>query len=193
MQRIARFEPRRLPDAALDAVPVLLGGERLAEAAAVAVVGDAGVDAELEGGLAGERRGQIDLDRRPAVAVRRRPGAPSTRISLSWNTPSSTSTIRLPAQSAGISTCGGNGPVPARCAARETGFARCRASGFWPAPSSRAVGPSNAKSHRPSRVSVGRAPALRAVLGIQSRRGSGREDLTRNAKTNRRLRNYPKS
>ena len=45
---IARFEPRRLPDSALHPVPVLLAGERAAEAAAIPVVGRAGVDSQNE-------------------------------------------------------------------------------------------------------------------------------------------------
>jgi hypothetical protein len=49
---IARLEPRRLPDAALHPVPILLAGERLAEAPAVAVIGDPRVDAEHERGPA---------------------------------------------------------------------------------------------------------------------------------------------
>src|SRR6185437_6147614 len=71
MNRIPRLETRRLPDSALHAVPVLLGGERLAEAAAIAVVGDARVDAEHERGLGPKRLGEVDLDRSPAVAVDR--------------------------------------------------------------------------------------------------------------------------
>ena len=54
MERIARLEARGLPYAALNAVPVLLAGERLAEAAAMAVVGRARIDAENERRLAVE-------------------------------------------------------------------------------------------------------------------------------------------
>ena len=43
-----RFEPRRLPDSALDPVPVLLARERAAEAAAIPVVGRAGIDSQNE-------------------------------------------------------------------------------------------------------------------------------------------------
>jgi hypothetical protein len=45
---VAALEVRCLPDSALHAVPVLLANERLAEAAAVAVVGDTRIDAEHE-------------------------------------------------------------------------------------------------------------------------------------------------
>ena len=102
MERVARLEARRLPDAAMNAVPVLLAGERLAEATAVAVVGRARLDAEDERGLALERAGQIDVDRRPPVAVRgdRRL---VDRTTDSWKTPSITRAMRLPAQPGGSS------------------------------------------------------------------------------------------
>ena len=66
-----RFEPRRLPDPALHPIPVLLGGERLAEAPAIAIIGDPRVNAEHERSLAIERGGEIDLDRGPAIAMSR--------------------------------------------------------------------------------------------------------------------------
>jgi hypothetical protein len=53
----------------LDAVPVLLCGERLAEAAVVAIVGDSRIDAEDERSLAGKRACQVNFDRGPAVSV----------------------------------------------------------------------------------------------------------------------------
>ena len=71
MNGVPRLEARRLPDSALHPIPVLLAGERLAEAAAVAVVGDPRVDAEHERGLGPERLGEVDLDRSPAIAVNR--------------------------------------------------------------------------------------------------------------------------
>ena len=71
MQGIARFDPRALPDTALHAVPVLLSGKRLPEAAARAIVGDARIDAELEGCPAGQRFRDVRVDRRPAVVVDR--------------------------------------------------------------------------------------------------------------------------
>ena len=69
VNRVPRLEPRRLPDSALNAIPVLLAHQRLAEASAVAIVRDPRVDAEHERGFAVERLGEVDLDRGPAVAM----------------------------------------------------------------------------------------------------------------------------
>jgi len=66
---VAGLEPGRLPDSALSVVPVLLGRERLAEAAASEIVRNAGVDAEHEAGLAGDRLGEVDFDWHPTVAM----------------------------------------------------------------------------------------------------------------------------
>lgn len=69
MDGIARLEAGGLPDSALDAIPVLLAGERLAEAAPVAIVGRPRLDAENERRLAVEDARQVDFDRRPSVAM----------------------------------------------------------------------------------------------------------------------------
>ena len=69
MDRVSGFEARTLPDSALNPVPVLLGGKRLAEAAAIAVVGDPCIDAKHKGGLAAKPFGEVNIDRCPAVAM----------------------------------------------------------------------------------------------------------------------------
>ena len=69
MDRIARLEARGLPDSTLNAIPILFAGERLAEAAAITVVGRARLDAENKRRLAVEGASQVDLDRRPTVCV----------------------------------------------------------------------------------------------------------------------------
>ena len=100
---VPRLQPRGLPDSALDPVPVLLGRERLAEAPAIAVVGDPGVDAEHERGLAGERCGQVNFDRGPAVAMNSDRRLVDEDHQLVED-PSRMRTMLLSAQSAGIWT-----------------------------------------------------------------------------------------
>src|ERR1022692_1833181 len=71
MKLVARLQPCRLPDAAVDAVPILLACKRHAEAIAfvVAVIRNMRTDAKLEQAGAIQRRRKINLDFAPAVSV----------------------------------------------------------------------------------------------------------------------------
>ena len=131
VNRIARLDSRRLPDSALDPIPVLLSGQRLAESAAVAVVGDARVDAERERGLAVERIGQVDLDRSPAVAMNRNRNLVDEDHRFVEHALHDENDAFPRSNPAGFERRAGIVPSRARCAAPETEPARSPASGSY--------------------------------------------------------------
>ena len=159
VNRIARLNSRRLPDSALDPIPVLLSGQRLAESAAVAVVGDARVDAERERGLAVERIGQVDLDRSPAVAMNRNRNLVDEDYQFVEHALHDENDAFPPPTRRDLNAAPISPRPAARCAAPETEPARSRASGSY-GPRRRAA-PSDLRIRNPRRRPGSASPGVR--------------------------------